>query len=196
MIGYIILGLTFAGFLALGLGFGISAIRGRKIWVWPSGTRVTAHVGGFTAHLVHKNVELEFSPQETARRAALAAKCLDDVMGSVPREFVIHVCDDATYDKVYDAPWGVRSNGMQLAVRRKAGNEEMPLLACRGSAFGSTPRTGSLVIHELAHAALPKTKYRDNDIDGKDHDHSNEKVWGGSPDSVEAKASALFVENV
>jgi len=194
IIGYVILALSLCGFLAIGLGFGIKRLRDKKKWQWPKGDRVSAHVDGFTAHFVHKDVELEFTPEETARRAALAAKCLDEVLGSVSREFVVHVCDDATYNKTYDAPYGVRSNGMQITMYKKAGNEHMPLVACRGSAFGSTPRTGSLVTHELLHDALPRTKFNDPG-DVKDHDHSDKRVWG-SGDSVEGQAAALFVKRV
>jgi hypothetical protein len=170
----------------------------KKVWMWPEGTRIPGRYGKFTVHFVYSNVALEFGPAETARRAALAAHCLNTVIGNdvVKTEFTVHLLNDRTYRTTYDAKYGITSNGMLQKVYRKAGDESMPLVACREGAFGSTPKTGSLVIHELLHDVIRRTPFVDPG-DPLDHDHSDKRFWSGErPDSIEKKAQSLFVNLV
>lgn len=195
MLERIILVLSLSCIVILPVVFLTRYAIGRKIWRWPKGVRVTGTHMGFTAHFIHKDVVLEFSPEETARRAAFAAWCLEEVIGKavVPREFVVHVLDDRTYEKTYDGK--IKTNGRLVQMRRKVGSEEMNLVACRGSTFYTTPTTGSLVVHELLHASVGKTDFADYG-DYHDRDHSDPRVWGGTPTSIEGKSFALFVKLV
>jgi hypothetical protein len=198
MIAYIILGLTLACFLVLGLVFGLRHIRGKKQWDWPKGPRITHTLNGFTAHVIYDNlVNFELTMQEITRRGALAAWCLDQVLGGgiVAKEFTIHLLSDGEYDSQYDSFYGSKSNGMQLELKKKSGDVFMPLLVCRASKYGSTPLTGSLVIHELLHEALERTKFLDPQ-DPKDRDHSDKEVWGRTTESVEKRSQDLFVSKV
>ena len=208
VIGYIILGFVICAAIFGPLGYLFWFLKNRKIWSWPSkGKHTIGKYEKFTAHLFTYKVEseLEFSEQETADRAALAAFCLNEQLflknedATPATEFTLHVLDDESYDKIYDASkiaiGGVRSNGMQLELNKRAGSDTMPLLAMRGSKFKTTPETGSLVIHELLHEVLPRTKFRDvnDDLQGRKHD--DKRVWG-SGDSVEGLSQKYFKENV
>lgn len=213
-IGYVILTLCLAGFLGIGLYFGLSAIIGRKKWVWPAGKRITGKFSDCTAHVVFLNtgkLPTEYDEKEIARRAAVAVACTYDVAKKrgykgAPKEVVVHVCGDADYDRLYDDKWEeyykqfgkkieFNSNGMLQEMGRKAGEQTMPLIACRAKAFGSTPQTGSLVVHELTHFIIGATEDRDPQ-DPKDNSHSDPKYWAGHQGSFELEVTGMFKEVV
>jgi hypothetical protein len=166
-------------------------IKNSKVWVWPKGAHFIGHYQGFTAHLFVKGALLEFPPDVVAYRAALAAWCLNQTLGNVPTKFGVHVCEDTFYDKTYDAKLNTKSNGLLLKIQRKAGKETMPLVVCRSSVFHETPINGSLVLHELIHAALPFSLLRDpKDPSGRNH--SDRSIWIAE-DSLEMKTRKLFM---
>lgn len=209
VIGYVILGFVICAIVFGPLGYLFWFLKNRKIWSWPSkGKHTIGKYEKFTAHLFTYNVELEFSEQETANRAAFAAFCLNEQLflkneDVIPAtEFTLHVLDDETYYKIYDerniALGGVKSNGVQLELNKRAGNDTMPLLAMRGTKFKSTPQTGSLVIHELLHEVLPRTKLRDQNDDLQGRKHDDKRVWSNkdNDDNIEELSQKYFKENV
>jgi hypothetical protein len=205
MIGYIILGVTCALLFAFLTALLVTKVRGRKIWKFPEGKRTTVTYRGYTAHLIVLGVEnavAGISNQEVAKRCAVATYCTaltakNRNLEDVPNEVTVHVVEDLQYTKLYDdrwKAWNIKSNGMLLTVDRKAGDEDMPLIACRQSAFGGTAVNGSLVVHELTHLVIEENETRSH-LDNGDHNHEDKNYWA-APGTFEYEAQALTAEMI
>lgn len=164
MIGWVILAIT----LALPLVYVIVFFTYGRKWDLPAGTKVEGEYEGYKAILIYgKGADdfFAFNPRIIANACALGAWSIGtrwvekrgSRKGDPAKLIVVHVLNDTDYHATYDGPVSreqrkeVKSNGMLKSVSRKMGRGELPLVACRASAFSSTPLTGSLVVHELTH---------------------------------------------
>ena len=209
MAGWIILGVVLVLFLAAPV---IAFTWGSK-WKLPDGTQVEGNYRGFKSVLVYgPKAEAFFggnTPQVVANGCALAmwsigtawdARKRPKAPGSEKFRFaVVHVLDDEEYDRLYDGEvnkifhLNVRSNGMLQSVFRRMRPGSAPLVACRASAFVTTPLTGSLVIHELTHFVISHTGKRPP-LDPYDRNHSlNEFWWGKDKDALEVASTETYI---
>jgi hypothetical protein len=192
MVGWIILSLTLACFV----GMGVLALLWSRKYELPKGERMEGRYQDMKVTLVYDKGVLPFSPQITANSAALASWVTFQVWrekGVSPEPWVVvHVADDANYDKLYDAPLRQGdpsfkgSNGMLLWAGKKIGSGALPKVCCRASKFGPTPLTGSLVVHELTHC------YHQKAFGGTNPSHDDASIWG-QPNSMEGRAFTLYM---
>lgn len=198
---------TLLGFFAIVGTFLILHYTVGKKYKFPAGTKVDGRYKECKTVLVYgkdvKSVFGSYSDKQISNGLALALWSLQQTTKTkLPSTICVHILNDDDYSKTYDAPaselYGkpIKSNGMFVGnVEAKwAQRVAIPLVAIRSSVFASTPKTGSLVIHEMVHWLVSKDHGK-KWPDIYDAGHSLKEYWvhKDEVESLEEKAQAVFV---
>jgi len=196
MTGAIILAVT----SAVVVGLGAFVVSWGRRWNLPEGQRMEGNYLGHRVTLIYdRDGMFPFHPGVIANAVALASWSLSQTWKGYaktegPKWIVVHVTEDANYDRMYDVPQSDlkledRINELLLSTGRNFGGPRIPLLCCRASIFRQSVVNGGPVIHELNHYMLG-TVFLDHD-----YGHEAEGAWGALPSTLEGESRDRYIKH-
>ena len=198
--GVIVLIAALVVFVGIGVFFLASYLKVK----WPAGMKITKTYKGYTVHFIHDAGSVKYFQADPVGVAVLASKAVwalavewdkqrngKGPSSEVIKEVVVHVLDDANYDKTYDIPHKTSSNGMYRSL--KVRSKSLPVAAIRGSVYKVTEDTGNVIIHEMIHHIIGEHKSSSGLPIWSDPGHEAVDFWyGTSPEPLEVDAMELY----